>query len=120
MNELKNGIYQLSGVDYCGEYIRIILDGVVYEFEEDSEDGYRSYMHGPRIVKKNVENTFPKVSVQLKQHSGVFDGISLWDTFTKKEVLTIGTNFYEEYYPIAVFHWHPEYLIINKDKGRKF
>lgn len=120
---LKNGYYKLSGVDFDGEFVRVVLDGIVYEFKEDPTDDYRSYMSDPIIVEKKVKNTFPEVVVKLvvneKAGRDYFDGIELFDDVTKKEVLTVGTDFSEEYYPIAFTEWYPENLAINQKKELK-
>lgn len=117
---LENGQYKLSGVDFDSEFVRIILDGIVYEFEEDPDDGYRSYMRGPEIVEKEVKNTFPEVLVRLVTDSNVssnFEGIELFDAITKEEVLTIGTDYSDEWYPTATYMWRPENLVINQGKN---
>ena len=115
MKHIKNGIYELSGVDRESIFVRIILNGIVYEFTEDIGDGYRSYMGDPKIVNKRVINTFPPVSVEIKVDSrDSFNGITAYDVSTKEEVLEIGTDFYEDYYPMAISYWNPEALIINK------
>lgn len=120
---LKNGYYKLSGVDFDGEFVRVVLDGIVYEFKEDPTDDYRSYMSDPIIVEKEIKNTFPEVVVKLvvneKTGRDYFDGIELFDDVTRKEVLTVGTDFSEEYYPIALTEWHPENLAINQKKELK-
>lgn len=121
MNELiKNEIYELSGVDIGSIFVRIILNGIVYEFTEDIEDGYRSYMCDPKVVNKRVINTFPPVSVEIKVDSrDFFSGITAYDVFTKEEVLEIGTDHYEQYYPVAISYWNPEGLIINKKGAQR-
>jgi hypothetical protein len=112
-----NSYYKFSGVDFDGEFVRVILDGIVYEFEEDPDDCYRSYMYGPKVVEKEVKNTFPEVRVRLVTDSNVssnFEGIELFDAVTNKEVLIVGTDYSEEYYPVAYTSWRPENLVINQ------
>jgi len=41
--------------------------------------------------------------------------IELADVITKKNVLIIGTNHTDEYYPFFVAQWHPENLSVNKN-----
>ena len=38
------------------------------------------------------------------------------DATNGKEVLVVGTDYTDDYYPNACFHWQPENLEINKTK----
>lgn len=131
---LPDGKYLLSGVD---EYqttndfyeningIVLILNGEKYIMAEDQCDGYRSY--GILVKNENVEclNTFPPQEVVIESKvtkiTEHFDSISnemmtIKNPFTNEIIIELGTENMDDYYPMGIFHYHPENLPINKNK----
>lgn len=131
---LPDGKYLLSGVD---EYqttndfyeningVVLILNGEKYIMAEDQSDGYRSY--GILVKDENVEclNTFPPQEIVIESKvtkiTEHFDSISnemmtIKNPFTNEIIIELGTENMDDYYPMGVFHYHPENLPINKNK----
>lgn len=123
----SNGHHMLSGVsnfihkgcdDGMGDGVIIVLDDKIYSCYEDPDDGYRSYSiiraGVPNNIEKKCTNIFPPqpVNVQFEEH------YNIWDCkITNKDgdlILRVGTDELDDYYPTAIFEYHPENLPINK------
>lgn len=128
--KLPTGKHRLSGIEQYsrkttfGDNIDgyyVIINNNVYAFELDPDDGYRSYgsVFVPiGITPKDIKNRFVPHDViitLIKDHVG--DGgkqfYQIVDAITGKIVLEIGTDYYDSYYPCAIFHYYPENLAIN-------
>lgn len=115
----KAKTYELDDVD--AGYIRFILDGVTYEAIENPDDGYRQYCDGIYEADKPCKFKFPPVGVEIVEKDGsretdsdeYLEGLVFKDIVTDQEVLKIGTNYWDSYYPTCVFEWHPDGLAIN-------
>lgn len=134
--ELKDlvGLHKLSGVDMQSEsieatwggdfrdsqVIRFILDGVTYSAIEDRNDGYRSAMEEIRKDSGVVKNTFPEQDVFCVYEDMIkgdgYDLLRVLNINTSKEIMVIGTDYSDDYYPSFVCDWNPENMDINKDK----
>jgi len=116
--ELKPGTYMLSGVDYipsdCGTGVVITLDGVSYRADEDLYDGYRSYAGGFKMTNTKPTNTFPPQKVTLSYESK-YDILALRSNGAR--VLEVGTDYSDDWYPCAIFHYWPENLPINQKEN---
>lgn len=127
--ELKDlcGMHELSGVDTgaytdldfhgynCyANYIRFRLDGVTYEAVEDPDDGYRSYMGEIKETHEKIRNTFPPVKVNCVMDKEPNDILIMRDDLNGKEILYVGTNYEDDYYPICTFIWMPENMACNE------
>lgn len=116
------GKRMLSGVDIEthtdedgdeeGQAIIFILDGIAYRVEEDPEDGYRSSMKSlTQLSASSVDNRFPAIPVIGKMHignDGEEDYFELYDVHNMKVVLSVGTDYSDDYYPGFVANWSPE------------
>ena len=83
---LPEGKHEFSGIDpfqYQDEYGQtrdgyyVIIDGVVYAFEIDHDDGWRSYgeIYIPeKISVHDIKNKFPAQEVIIMQHHGKYTG----------------------------------------------
>ena len=129
----------------CDEYMKLIgcefdfhgaqdalvqLNGIVYEFLEDPDDGYRSHLGAVRISPAS-EHTgfFPNpvarvilVSTDNKEswpdewtpppedpyHDGPFSGFYLIDADDYHVWCQIGTEYGDSYYPCFVTHYSPK------------
>lgn len=108
------GYHILSGVDYEGgidgaNAIRFRIDGVIYIAMEDREDGYRSCMGSLEVSDLPMNNTFrgiPVIGVVTKTINE--DILSFVSVKTGKEVLAIGTDYGDSWYPCYVSSWTPE------------
>jgi hypothetical protein len=127
------GEHELSGVDmteeniegqwnkertYHGNVCRFVLDGKVYTALEDEDDGYRSSL---RSLTEGgaVSNLFAPqrvlCSMQTEgKHGGVDDILVMRDVVTGKEVLSVGTDNTDDYYPSFVANFHPENMACNQ------
>ncbi len=128
---LPEGKHKFSGIDSytCpGDYwceragYYIVIDGVVYAFECDPDDGYRSYgnLYIPEnISENNIKNRFPAQDVIITQHhrehtDGNKHFYSITNAETGKTILEIGTDYTDSYYPVAICHYYPENMAINQ------
>lgn len=126
------GEHVLSGVDmtdedmpsdwsdesaYHGSVCRFILDGRTYTAREDDNDGYRSAMRD-LVEGGEVKNVFPPQRVLCSlQTEGEYGGkgeiLVMRDVVTGKEVLQVGTDNMDDYYPSFVANFRPENMAIN-------
>ena len=135
MSTIENGIHLLSGVEnviisgqdvWCSEDINgvaLIIDGITYVAYEDPDDGYRSY---GSFYRSNVEvkNTFPAQRVEAVNiewdavddygWESTGEKLILIDCVTHEVILEVGTDTSDHYYPMAIFHWYPENMAINR------
>jgi len=112
------GMHELSGVDTTQEddvdVVRFVLDGTTYKATEDPDDGYRSYLKEITVCAEDVSNNFPPQKVVGKmKDGGSSDLIQFIDATTGKVALEVGTDNYNDYYPMCVLSWHPENLACN-------
>ena len=94
----------------------INLSGTNYEFIENKNEDYRSYCEFIGVTDyepkyKISEGVF--VTVKKCEHEKI-EGIEIFDCETKEIILTIATNYTEDYYPVCVFEYTPENMAINK------
>lgn len=99
-------------------YIKFTLDGIHYLAVEDPDDGYRSYMEDLHITDDPCEIPLPDVEVVCYmmeddkwQHVNVLVFI---DAVNGKEILSIGTENYDDYYPYCVLHYTPGNMSCNE------
>jgi hypothetical protein len=126
VNELL-GKHYLSGVDFgeikidssfndTANTINFILDNEIFTVVEDPSDGYRSRMEEIFKNKNGVEvkNTFCPVEVfVVERDENDCDIFDFYDVGSNKIILSIGTEYTDEYYPYFVSEWNPENLAIN-------
>lgn len=112
--------HEFYGSEQC-EVIRFRLDGVVYVAMEDPEDGYRSCMRDLVTEESEMKNVFPPVRVMVRHrtdatHSGwpqVDDVLEFICIENGKEILTVGTENTDDYYPSFVGDFRPENMPVN-------
>lgn len=110
-------VFNFYGVcDHCFK-----LDDLVWEAEEDEDDGYRSYMgsvtvakgnriffQSPiarvRVVRQNREENVP----WTKDGEYSFDGWALVDAADGHKWLVFGTTNNDDYYPWFTFEYSPK------------
>ena len=127
----SNGVHKLTGIsDFIysgwggyGNGVIIILDDKIYSCYENPDDGYRSYSvitEGiPDGIKEECKVTFPPqlVNVIFEENGGDYPSWRCRITNNEGElILCVGTDDYDDYYPIGIFEYYPENLPINKDK----
>jgi len=127
---LPEGKHEFSGIEpfqYQDKYgntrdgYYVIIDNVVYAFEIDHDDGWRSYgnIYIPeKISVYSIKNRFLAQSVIIMQyHREHTDGnkhfYTITDAETGKTILEIGTDYTESFYPMAICHYYPENMAIN-------
>ncbi len=127
------GEHELSGVDMTNEEVkeyewadpemveicRFVLDGKTYTAIEDPSDGYRSHM---RELQEGgvVRNRFAPQRVVCRhrrtyEYGGESDVLVMTDVVTGKDVLTIGTENTDDYYPYFVADFSPENMACNQE-----
>ena len=128
---LPEGKHKFSGIepytrpgDYCRDYegYYIIIDNAVYAFECDPDDGWRSYgnLYIPKNISVNdIKNRFPAQDVIITlTHREYTDNnkqfYTITDAITGKAILEIGTDYTEDFYPMAICHYYPENMAINQ------
>ena len=128
---LPEGKHKFSGIElfnYQNRYdserdgYYIIIDNVVYAFEIDPDDGWRSYgyLYIPENISVNdIKNRFPAQDVIITQHhrehtDGNKHFYSIINAETGKTILEIGTDYTDSYYPMAICHYYPENMAINQ------
>lgn len=119
--------YAYEGWNDYGDGVILMLDGDIYYCYEDPEDGYRSYS----VINKAKSldeikcdhqlPTFPPQEVYVKfTDKKDITGIRCWECLITNQngelILRLGTDNYEDYYPMAIFEYHPENLPINKNR----
>ena len=132
--ELKDliGEHYLSGVDLysqkikrygytdTAEVVRFVLDDKTYKAIEDPDDGYRSYLGELEITDEKISNNFPAQRViGVMRPNDTYSNnntIEFIDVITNKLVLAVGTDNFDDYYPVCVFEWNPQNLAINIGK----
>ena len=118
------GKHLLSGVDqgvsprdeyddYDPACIRFVLDGQVYEAQEDPCDSYRSCMRDLALVGGEVKNIFPPAEVIVTHRTedkyGTEDDVLEFRSATDGAlILEIGTVNVADYYPGFVGAFFPE------------
>ena len=131
---LPEGNHKFSGIEpfqYQDEYGQnhdgyyVIIDDVVYAFEINHDDGWRSYgeIYIPeKISVHDIKNRFPAQEVIIMQHHGRHidenkQFYSIIDVVSGKTILEIGTDYTDSYYPLAICHYYPENMAINQQQS---
>lgn len=130
---IKNGRHKLSGVgsfQYEDEYFYnhrtltanvFVIDGKHYGAFVDPDDGYRSYGYFAELAPEQIANATiypfaPQDVVVKNMTSKSAHWILVKDPKTKLPILEIGTDYFDSYYPMAIFHYTPENMSVNKCK----
>lgn len=131
--ELKDlvGEYLLQGIEtgvtsyrfeygfYVGDcnYIKFTLDGVTYMAVENPDDRYRSYLEELQIVEEPCKTKLPDIRVVcLMAYERLPDSevLDFYDANNSKQILSIGTENTDDYYPYCVIEYSPENMSINE------
>ena len=109
-----------------------LIDDVVYGAYIDPDDGYRSYgkiTAATDIADCKCQFTFPPQKVIVENvHTNIEDefGITtdayklvIKDAILDKEVLVVGTDYSDDWYPCAIFNYQPMNLYANVEKSAK-
>lgn len=142
---ISNGIHYLSGVGSIQftdenslnyneiEGYLFEIDGITYLAYLDPNDGWRSYGVIQPTAKYKCQYRFPpqKVVVTNKHINGKQtddlgyskdlnqDFLIIKDAILNKEVLAVGTDYSEDYYPVAIFRYSPMNLYSNVVKDMR-
>lgn len=105
---------------YHGNVCRFVLDGKAYTVREDDNDDYRSSMRD-LLEGGVVKNIFAPVRVLCSmrtegQYGGKDETLVMRDVVTGKEVLEIGTDNTDDYYPSFVADFRPENMTSNSGR----
>ena len=110
------GDHILMGVDIetsDATAIRFVLDGKRYSVWENEDDGYRSSMGSFEVDYGPVLNMFPMVPVEVVRNARSRDTLSIIDKIAKKEIIEVGTDCSDDYYPSFVCEYNPQHMSIN-------
>jgi len=102
-------------------YLKYKAEGeelMYYKFKEDGGDGYRSYMKttiNPEEIPLDTDFNFggDPIKADIIGAIGRFDGYRVISNYTGKEVGRFGTDYSDDYYPIAIAYLDIE--LINKE-----
>lgn len=103
--------------DECN-YIKFTLDGVTYLAIENPDDGYRSYMNELEVSEEPCKIKLPNIEVvctmmgDTKYESN--DVLQFVDVLSGKEIMSVGTENYNDYYPYCHLEYHPENMYCNR------
>jgi len=89
----------LNCFEYCSQRYLALLD---------PNDGYRSYLEGLVKVPGYSKNRLPNLPVTLRVYDDGFEGVTFH--FNSVEILRIGTEEADDYYPCGIFYWSPQSL----------
>ena len=120
---IQPGKHYFSGIDTISvndeHHYLFILDDVTYEATENPCDGYRSWATIVETDKK-CRFTFPSQEVILIENqdseNNEKDYVKMYDAQNGKLILRIETDYFDSYYPCAIFEYHPENMKINENK----
>jgi hypothetical protein len=113
------GKHVLTGVDrfngeagYYGpeEAITFRLDDTTYTIREDQSDGYRSYARDVEVSDIIPTNSFPPVEVLAVYDGESRDTITLHHAESGAEILVVGTDQTDDYYPSFECRYDPTAL----------
>lgn len=93
-----------SGILCAVDGFKFRIGDLTFEAIENPEDGYRSSLQEFKLVE-NIRPTF-RESVMIKMSGDHFYLINELE----KAVLTIGTDYADDYYPCFCFNWQPRNL----------
>ena len=119
---ISDGWHELSGFCECQTSDRyqdmingliVRIDGKDYLCYEDPHDGYRSHSE-LKETEMQCTNTFPPQRIMVKHFETTDDKYIEFLSPDFERILLIGTSHIDDYYPCAVYEWHPENLPINK------
>jgi hypothetical protein len=118
---LLKGKHLLSGVEEdvdnkdC-QRLLIKLDGDVYQFIEDDNDGYRSAMddENSKIINYKMKNTFNDIEVFIiyVDESNGYDAdiIRIYNIDNGELIIEVGTDNIDDYYPSFICNYNAENL----------
>ena len=119
------GLHKLSGVDRLdtthkygiAQVFRFVLDGKTYAATEDPDDGYRSSMDTFDVIEAKVADRFSPVKVMCTVDDNQNYLLIMTDVKSQLEVLRVGTENTDDYYPWFVAEWLPQNLYVNQEKS---
>ena len=112
--EIGIDTFKIWDEDEQCNYIKFTLDGVTYMAIENPDDGYRSCMEKLIIATHPCGTTIPDTEVVGRMDPDNKDSlITFIDCGTGKDVLCVGTDYGDSYYPSFVYSWFPENLSCN-------
>lgn len=97
------------------------LDGVCYTATEDPGDGYRSSMDEVYVKQVKMRNVFnPTWVLARKARSDTSDdrieAVDFVDMWNGEVIMSVGTDYGDDYYPTFVSYWAPENMQSNQGK----
>lgn len=118
---IQPGKHYFSGIDTTsvnGEHHYLfILDGITYEAAEDPCDGYRSWATITETDKKCRFTFLPQEVILIEDENNKdHDYVKMYDANNGKLILRIETDYFDSYYPCAIYEYHPENMKINENK----
>lgn len=99
-------------VDEC-EAVKFTLDGETYMVYCDPSDGYRSYCSDIITCDEKSRFYIPDIDVlciekDADRYGNGVDMMKVINVNTGKTIFEIGTDYYDSYYPMYRFDYHPE------------
>ena len=122
-DHILTGVDRLMNTDTDERYeqvavLNFTLDGVTYSAIEDPDDGYRSLLDEIRISDRVPVNIFEPVCVRAQMRAGDdCEILDLVDLENGQVILSVGTDYLDDYYPNFVANFDPRKMHINKVGG---
>ena len=88
------------------------IDGVTYEAVEDPDDGYRSYLDEIKVTKPVKKMYEVPVVVEFNDPDDKYE-LVFRDKRNQKTILSLGTNYIDDYYPSYFFDYTPQNIFEN-------
>lgn len=108
---------EIYGCTAICNFIKFAIDGVTLLAMEDPDDGYRSYMRDLVIVEEPCKIKLPDIRVccTMCPDGELYKNevLSFVDVLSGKEILAVGTENTDDYYPYCVLEWTPENMFCN-------
>ena len=133
-NDLEiKGFYPDKWSPECSDAIAIRLDGMVFMFIEDDNDGYRSTLGAIKIDPNDIEprHEIPPVTVTAvyasKMSELFYNGhgsphdpeecsiVKFVEEPHGKSILEIGTSHVDDYYPTFTKYFYPQHISYNSE-----
>ena len=107
-------LFGRKGILCAVEGYKFRIGDLTFEAIEDEDDGYRSMMSSLCIVD-NIRPTFSEEVTIGTEYGHTL----VLTTNDDNVVLRVGTDDYDDYYPMFVFNWNPQYLTENIEKAKE-
>lgn len=101
-----------TGILCAVDDFKFRIGNLTFEAVENEKDGYRSMLDEVKICSVNIHPLFRENITIINVNEGSFEGYALVNELGLN-VLTVGTDHGDDYYPRFRFEYSPEFLTVN-------